>query len=234
MYICKQVDPEWQEDNLFYVYKDKKGEYKLGWNDDVYENNVIIYGNNEYRYSLTNEFYNLTKLDDVYYEYETTRNPHSNHCYWTSTSEMINWYFPKSNGKKYTPKEIHRWIELLDNYNYRLEDIACAALELMTGKKWREIKMVGNMQREWQYGYASEEVSDNDMEYIEMCYFNTGVEYQFYESEEDYEEDNPSTSYYVSTWNTKERLCEHIGCEENELKVYDFTGYKKIPQYEER
>lgn len=235
MYVCKQVSPEWQEDDLFYNYKDNNGRYKLGWNDEVYEENVIIYGNDDYHYSTIKEFDMVMKIGESYDEYELSLKPKSNHCYWNNASEYLNYYLPKSNGKKYSPQEVCKWKKLLEKYSihWKEEDIMCEALELMTGKKWRPIKMVGCMQREWQYGYASNEVSDKDIEYIEMCYFNTGSEYQFYESEEDYENDNPSTSYYVDSYNSKERLCEHIGCKPNELKVYEFTGYAKIPQYKE-
>jgi len=235
MYICKQVSPEWQEDNLFYTYKDKNGKYHLGWNDDIYEENVIIYGNDEYHYSLTKEFEQILKISESYYEYELSIEPKSNHCYWNNVSEYINYYLPKSNGKKYSTKEIHKWKELLEKFSIRWkeEDIVEEALQLMTGKKWRSFKMCGVMQREWQYGYASEEITKEDIEYIEMCYFNTGSEYQFYESEEDYENECPTTSYYVNSYNSKEELLKHIGCEPNELKVYQFTGYMKLPQYKE-
>lgn len=235
MYICKQVDPEWAEDNLFYTYKDKQGHYQLGWNDDVYEQNVIIYGNKDYHNSTIKEFDEIMNLDSTWYEYEPLTYKSSNHCYWNNVSEFVNYYFTKSNGKKYSTKEIHEWKKLFDEYQnrWRIEDIVEKALELMTGKKWRAIKLCGYCQSDWQYGYASEEITDEDVRYIEMCYFNTGSEYLFYESEEDYENDNPSTGYYVDSWKSKERLCEHIGCKPNELKVYKFTGYKKTPQYEE-
>ena len=229
MYIAKQVDPEWQEDNLFYTYKDKNGHYQLGWNDDVYEENVIIYGNDEFKYSLTKEVQQLLKLDEWYDEYELSINPKSNHCYWRNASECINYYLPKNNGK-YTMKEIHQWKELLEKYSQRwnLEDIVCEALKLMTGKNWRSFTMRGDCQRDWQCGYASEEITYADMEYIEMCYFNTGEEYIVYEEND---EEN-GIGYYVDSYNPKEELCKHIGCEPNELKVYKFVGYQKTPKYE--
>lgn len=235
-YYAKQVNPEWQEDNLFYTYKDKNtGRYKLGWNDDVYEENVVIYGNNDYHYSLTKEFECLLKLDSVWYEYEPFTYSKTNNCYWSSVSEFVNWYFPKSNGKKYTTHEIHEWKKLLADWNNGIgfEDYVIVGLKLMTGKNWRKRNIVGCMQREWQNCFISEEITDGDMDYIEMCYFNTGTEWLFYESKEDMDDDSPSTSYYVDSYNYKQRLCEHIGCKEEELVCFEFDGYKKIPQYKQ-
>lgn len=235
-YYVKQVAPEWQEDNLFFNYKDKNtGRYKLGWNDEVYEENVIIYGNDDYHYSLTKEFEQLLKLDMVYYEYEPLTYPKSNHCYWSNASEFVNYYFPKSNGKNYNKHEIHEWKKLLEEWNNGLDfkDYVIRGLKLMTGKTWRSRNIVGCMQREWQNCFVSEEITEKDIDYIEMCYFNTGTEWTFYESKEDLDNDNPSTGYYVSSYNTKKELCEHIGCKEEELVMLEFTGYAKIPQYKE-
>lgn len=226
-YYAKQVDPEWQEDNLFYTYKDKNtGKYELGWNDDVYQNNVIIYGNKEYRYFLTKEFENLLMLEKVDYEYENG--------YWKNISEFVYSYFPKSNGK-YSTKELHEWKLLLERYfkDYCFEKIVCDALKLMTGKTWRTIKIVGCMQSEWQYGYASEDITEEDVDYIEICYFNTGTEWLFYESEEDMNDDCASTSYYIRGYKPKEELCRHIGCKEEELVCLEFDGYTKTPKYKE-
>lgn len=226
-FYAKQIDPEWQEDGLFYQYKDKNtGKYKLGLNDDFYGENVIIYGNKEYLDYTNEEFERLLDFENSYYEF-------GNSCYWKNDSEFINWYLKRKNGKKYSPKEIHKWKELFKKYEerYRLEDIVCDALELMTGKKWRSIKMCGCLQREWQYGYANEKLTKMDVNYIEMCYFNTGSEYIVYESEEDFENEENGCSYYIDSYDSKQNLSEILGCEESELEMYQFSGYQKVPQY---
>lgn len=228
MYYAKQVNPEYQEDNLFYTYKDKNGKYHLGWNDEVYEKNVIIYGNKDYHNSTIKEFDNLLKIEDSIYEYELLLNKNTNHCYWDNVSQFINYYLPKSNGKKYSMKEIHEWKILLEEY-WKIDEIAEKALRLMTDKNWRRFRMSGCCQRDWQYGFASDEITNGDIEYIEMCYFNTGSQYLFYESEDDYNNDSPTTEYYVRD---EDELIKHVGCKRNEIKIYNFAGYKKIPTYE--
>lgn len=225
---CKQVPPEHQEDDLFWVSKGN-----LRFNDERYEENVIINGNEDYRGYCTQAYEKLKKIDSyIGYEYDLTKEPHSNHCYWNSVSDLINYYFSKENGKKYSTKEIHQWKELLDNWNEKEEDIV-KALKLITGKEWRKKIIRGSMQREWQEIYVSEEITDKDVDYIEMCYFNTGTEWFIYESEKDFEEDNYSYSLYVDGWNVKTNLAERIGCKEEELVVMEFDGWNNTPRYKE-
>ena len=232
-YYCKQVDPEWQEDNLFYTYQDKNSKRnKLGWNDDIYADNVIIDGNNDYLFHYTSAYEKVKKIYDILYEYDLTINPKSNHCYWDSVSALINYYLSKENGKNYSTREIHQWKELLKDWDEREEEIV-KALELITDKKWRKTTIRGCCQRDWQYLYVSEEITDNDVRYIEMCYFNTGTEWLVYESEEDFEKEESIFSLYVDSYNAKQKLSEYIGCKEEELVCYEFDGYTKTPKYKE-
>lgn len=229
-YWAKQVNPEFAEDDLFYVYKSKKtGYYELGWNDEAFINDIIIYGNRDYHGWTTKEFDNIKNLDNVYYEYEPLTYERTNHCYWSSASEFINYYFPKSNGKKYSTREIHEWKKLLERGNS--EDITLKALELMTGKKWREIRLRGYCQSDWQNGYASEDVSEEYVRYVEMCYFNTGSEYIVYEDRQDFKNDENGYSMYVDSWHSKEKLAEILGCKEKEISMYDWDGYTKTSKY---
>ena len=235
-YYFEQVPPEHQEDDLFYQYKDKNtGHYELGWNDDAYVNDVIISGNKDFKEYHIEAYDKVKKIDDILYEYDITNNEHSNHCYWKNVSELINYYLAKENGKKYTTKEIHKWKELFANWNnyHEEEENELQALQLITGKKWRKATIRGCMQSEYQYLYVSEEVSDKDIEYIGMCYFNTGEEWLMYESKKDLKNNENAVSFYIDGWNRKANLAERLGCEEKQIHLYQFTGYKKIPQYEE-
>lgn len=219
-FYAKQVDPEFQEDTLFYT--SKNGELKF--EDDVYSDNVVIYGNKEYKDYRTLEFQRLLDFENSYYELDSDWNGQ----YWECVSDFINCYLKRSNGKKYTTKEVHKWKELFKKYEerYHLEDIVCDALELMTGKKWRRFSIGGYCQSEWQYGYASEDIQDYDIRWIETCYFNTGVEYIVYESKEDFENEEDSFNIYcIDDKDLKDRLG-------SDIEIYHLTGYKRIPQYE--
>lgn len=229
---CKQVDPELQEDNLFWIGKNKDNRSQLHWEDDIYADNVVICGNDDYLSYYTKAYEKVLKIDDVGYEYDCISNPHTNHCYWDNVSQLINYYFAKENGKKYSKKEIHEWKRLMDYWQDSEEDYL-QALQLITGKKWRQVCIKGCCQRDWQYLYVSEEITDKDIDYIEMCYFNTGTEWLVFESEKDFEEDNYSYSLYVDGYNVKTNLVERIGCKEEELVCLEFNGYIKTPQYKE-
>lgn len=233
-YYARQINPECQEDDLFYTFKNKNGHYELGWNDDAYVNDVIIYGNKDYHGYETDEYANIQQLDSVYYEYETLLNPQSYHCYWNSITEFIGCYFPKTYGnKKYSTKEIHAWKKLLEKYSERwdMDAIILDALQLMTGKKWREFTMRGYCQSEWQDGYASENVTDKQLRYIEMCYFNKGNEYIVYENRRDFQRNEEGYSMYVDSYNSKAYMAEILGCDEKEISMYDWDGYTKTPKY---
>lgn len=223
MYYAKQVSPEYQQDDLFYQYKDSKGHYELGLNDDYYTNNVIIYGNKEFKDLTTKEFDKLLKID--WYEWENL-----DQYGFGNMSDYLNFYFKKTNGKNYSPKEVKKWKELLENHCY-VEQIIEEALQLITGQKWRKETIRGYMQREWQTIYVNSLVSDKAVNYLEMCYFNTGSEFIVYESEEDYENEN-GYSIYLDCCD-KSDIAEYLGCEESDLKVFKYVGYHKVSDYEE-
>lgn len=219
MYFAKQVNPEFAEDDLFYRWTDEKKHSHVGINDDYIAENIIIDGNKDYL-SFTNSAYDAIKRLDLY-EFDNIN------CYWAGCyGDYLNYYVPKTNGKKYSNKEIHAWKEMLNKGDVDV----CLALKLITGKTWREISLRGCAQSEWQEGYATNELTSKDIEYVEMCYFNTGREYIVYESEEDYESEENGCSYYVSSWKSKEELEDRL-C--GEVRMFDFDGYIKIPQYKE-
>ena len=229
-YYAKQVSPEFQEDDLFYQWKDKQGRYNLGINDDYIAENIIIDGNKEYKGFTNSEYEKIKELGSVYYECEALFNAHSNHCYWDNFTQFVEAYFSRSNGKKYNTREIHQWKLLVEKYteHWDEDDIMCDALKLMTGKKWRRFTIRGCMQREWQYGYASEELTDMDIRYVEMCYFNTGEEFLVFENEEDFNNDENATSYYVEDADDLNTRFD------GNIRIFEFNGYLRTPQYKER
>lgn len=218
MYYAKQVEPEFQEDPLFQRIRNE-----LDIEDDFLKGNIAIYGNREYM-SLENEnFKKALNFECLWYEYENFKS-----CGFGNISEFFNYYFKKSNGENYTPKEIHRWKELFEKYTY-FKDVACEILELITDMEWREETIRGCAQREWQTIYVSEQISDEDIEYIEMCYFNTGSEYLVYkDNEEEY-----LCNVYVKGYDVRKEIAQELGCAEKEVKVFNVTGYTRIPKYEE-
>ena len=196
MSYAKQVPPECQEDDLFWTGKDGS----LHMNDEWFEENVVITGNREFKEFHTREYERLLKID--WYEFENFKS-----YGFGSVTDYLNFYFPRE--KKYSPREVHEWKRIIQE-----EDWLCG-LCMLTGKRWREVTLRGVMQREWQTAYVSEDISDAQVRYIEMCYFNTGMEFMIYE-----DDDDSGYSAYVS--------------DVSELdvdKVYLFDGYTKTAKY---
>jgi hypothetical protein len=235
-YYARQVEDELQDSYLFFHATNKDtGEYELVFEDEYYTNETILYGNDDLMGITTKEFNRLLNFDkENYYDFQCFFDKGYNKSF-DNLTQAIEWYFTRENGKRYNTREIHKWKLFLGKYfeNYDLSDeMICEALELMTCKKWREIEIKGCSQSDYQYGYVSDQVSDEMVKYLELCYFNLGREYRVYESKEDFDNRENGYSIYVDTFGYKENLIEALGCEESEIEIYDFIGYKHISQYE--
>lgn len=207
-YYAKQVDPEFAEDNLFW-----NGKNGLEIMDEVYAENIIIKGNREYLSYYPEDLENLEKnIEYFIYDLDTGE----------KITSLVNYYFKKRNGKRWSKHELALWKKVAEEENLEL------ALSLITGKEWRKVTLRGYSQSDWQGAYVSNEIKQNDLCYIEMCYFNTGLQYDFFNNKEEFDEDCPATSYYVSD---KKELLKRIGCAPEEIEIYDFADYVKTAQY---
>lgn len=230
-YYCKQVNPEFAESWLFYEFTNAKTKRRdIEFNDEFYAENVILNGNKDYISVYPSKLESLSQNiewfnSDLQGYYGEQGN----------LTELANYYFKKANGKRWSKHELAEWrrvSDLTENYTKDNEEEAfLLALKLITGKKWRSICIRGCSQGDYQYGYASEEISQEDINYIEMCYFNTGAEYQIYEGYKHFKDEEADTSMYIDGYNAKQTLAKMLGVKEKDLIVYDFDGYDKVPRY---
>lgn len=212
-YYAKQVAPEYQRDDLFFCGKDGK----LLMEDDYFDNRVIIDGNREFRGMTIPAYDKIKKLaTDLWYDWDNLSS-----CGFGSKEEFVEYYLSEDN--------VEEWIKLLEsNIDWTDEDFVVAALKLLTGKEWRHVCIRGCMQREWQYMYVNEDISDEDVRYIEMCYFNTGMEFVVYESKKDFDKEEEGCSYYVeSVEDLREKLSDY------NLRVFESDGYTQTAKYKE-
>lgn len=218
-YYAKQIAPEYQEDDLFYRWTDENKHSHLGMNDDYLAETVIIVGNKEFM-EFTNKAYDkLAKFaNDLWYDWDYLES-----CGFHTRSEFLEYYYGVSVKNK---RLVHQWIELFNNWSGS-EDDYVTGLKLLTGHVWRSVTIRGCMQSEWQDMYVRDDVSDRDVRYVEMCYFNTGMEFVVYESKEDFDNDVDGCSCYVEDIDD---LCQRFM---GNIHVFEFTGYKKIPEYKE-
>lgn len=202
MIYAKQVAPEYQEDDLFWSGKDGS----LHMNDEWLEENVVIRGNREFKEMLTSDYEKMLKLD--WWEFENFKS-YGFGC----VSEYLNYYLPRKDGKKWSGRQVAEWKKIIQDENW------IEGLRLLTGLVWREVTIRGCMQREWQEMLVSENISDKQVEYIEMCYFNTGMEFRVYE-------DNDENCVYLAYVGDVSEL-------EDVDKVYLFDGWDRTERYKE-
>lgn len=107
----------------------------------------------------------------------------------------------------------------------------CAVLTVLTGHPyvWQEIH--GSTQRDWQtIVYPSNFYSDDDIKMFEALFFNTGSEYEI-----TYDDEDVGCPFYTikdKPEEIKKEISNYFGASPEEIELYNFTGYKKIPQYE--
>lgn len=126
--------------------------------------------------AIESEFdYFLQQMDDI--KHKTC------YAHYNTITDLLNNIFPKSNGKKYTSKEIHAYKELYNRIefenNYDYQHYICDILYFMTGTKYTTTSIHGCSQGDYAeviHPYLSKEKID----YIEACYFGTGTEYRCY------------------------------------------------------
>lgn len=227
-YWAVQVPPENQEDDLF--YRTKTGE--MGMEDDYYTGNVILTGNNNFLSVKTDAYRKLEDyIDDAFSSYSDLKEAWSN---FDDIGQIVDYYFgwPKEH---YSAEEVAEWEKILLAYRGVLEeDIVEKALFLMTGKKWKSVSIRGCCQGDWQEGYInSEKISDNALDYIEACYFNTGEEYKIYESKEDFDAKENCFHIYVvnKTGDQSKAVADYFGCKPEEIALYEFDGWERSPKY---
>ncbi len=216
-YNCYQVAPEYRE-SPFYM-----DEY--GWE------NITIDGNKDFKGRQTPEY---EKLCDHFYD---AAEDWLNRDYYPVTLQEVlkDWGFEKPDGKKWTTKEKHLWRVLFetDQYLERDENV-CAALALLTGKKHNCTIIRGCCQGDWNYiYYPVDEYDLKSIEYLEAEYFNTGDEWRVVALFDDGTEDEDEVFYtYTHEWRDQAvELADAIGCEPDEIELYEWDGWARSPIY---
>ena len=100
-------------------------------------------------------------------------------------------------------------------YNYETAE----ELAKVSGKKnWVEGTFRGYSQSDWQtVWYVKDEVSQDELEYIEA----------FYMGKVDELHDEEGVCYYVPddiTWKGKKAICDYLGLDADETTIYDYQG----------
>ena len=173
--------------------------------------NAMIGGNKEYH-----EFnYNIIKrvracLEDCLYDWP-------DYCYDTNTS-LLNYHLPKKNGKRWSGKQVHRFVELAHNFrtckSYDEDDIVAEVLSIIYAEPYTVECMCGCCQRDYQYIFIPEKYK-HYVDELGSYYFNTGMEYMLCDEPCELEEVDEVDKYgvYITA-----PICYHDDKIKQELK----------------
>ena len=136
---------------------------------------------------------------------------------------------------EFTGYKAERMEELCNKYGTRGandEGIIAEALSIVTGQKWKYKQISGCCQSDWNYiYYRTDEWAAKALEYFEIEYFNTGIEWRIENEEGDY-----MGSVYTHEWDDDEKkreIAEQIGVNPGEVTLYLFDGWTKTAKYKE-
>ena len=213
---AKTLDPEW------FDYRDY--EY------DFYDNNILVDGGRDFGDIDSDKHLKKIKAlinDYNCYNYEV--------YYENSIKAYLNDMLPdKLNGKKLSPKEIHRIKQALDSdYRYYSDyetSIIETCLSILYGKEYQATTIRGCMQSEYATLYAP---VNTDTDYYEAIYFGTGTEVEIHD-EPDYPRTPDDVQGYrvlITDYNIKRAISNLTGTPENRIKLWVLDGYSRISKY---
>lgn len=228
---ARQIAPEYQESPLFY-------------DDEFFPGNINVYGNRHLKQhcsELFNRVWNVLYHGELLDAWEDL-NDHGEGWY-NSWAEALADLMPPEGREAYTRDERKNKIpELLNRFNecpsYMENSIICEVLEVVTGKSWSHGTINGCCQGDWQnVTYPSDEWTPEALEAFETEYFNTGSEWIIHDEngEPENPEDISGCTMYCHGWSDDQIRAEILdaagGNSEDEVILYKFDGYHKIPVY---
>ena len=105
-------------------------------------------------------------------------------------------------------------------------------LKKITGKTWKLRTMKGYSQGDWNYLYYTDDVYEGFLDEIENFYMGKVSEFTVQE------EDDEESIYHVFVpdsivWKGKNSICEYLGIDPTDTKVYTDDGYERVIRYKE-
>lgn len=138
----------------------------------------------------------------------------------------------------WTEEEYAAWKELLMVDRISKEDARLKAMSLITGHTWESRTISGCCQSEWQTAYYDTELWGPDsLNVFETMYFNEGSEWVIHDGDAEPKgsDDIEGHSLYCVEFSDdalKKEIAAHEGVKPEDVVLFKFDGYIKIPQYE--
>lgn len=148
------------------------------------------------------------------------------------------------NFKEYFTETGKVFFDRLDEYSSRKyidPEKVVEELKEKTGLDWNYKTIRGTCQSDWNYiFYIRNATTKAEIEELESLYFNTGAEYIIHDQETDPESPEDIEGYRVyipetseTPTNPKEALAKALGTSPEEITLFLFDRWKRIPQYKE-
>lgn len=181
---AKQLDPE-----LF--------DYRI-YEDNVSED-IIVEGNRDYPGFHDEDLKSIKEFINNYnsYDYEV--------FYDNKIKDYIYDYLPKKdNGKNYSPTELHRLKDALDNLDET--DITLICLSIIKGKQYETRCIRGYCQGDWCKVYCPVTTTTEEIDYLEAIYFATGTEIEIHDEDTEVNDENDicGFTYLTTKYNSKD------------------------------
>lgn len=180
-----------------------------------YEPKIYIGGNRDFDGINADEIKEAKKLCD---DFEWSLHDSS---YYELTEEQFSEFKKIVEQKK-------SWSEIEDEFVLKY-------LEFKNGVPYKRVTIRGCCQGDWNYLYAQNDMTDEQIREIESYYFNLGTEVCIEDSDKELQPEEIAGYYlYFPTWDTNEikrLIAESEGVAVSEVVLYEFDEYIKIPKY---
>jgi len=204
---------------------------EIDWDEDLYERGIVFDGNLEMR-RRSFRCYDLWKIHGETMLYDLAMEPENALIILTDIEKNVG---------DWTRKEVEAWIELakkcVSKGQVRITDEdTCTALSLIMDEVYTTSVISGFCQGEWQRVFHPISVTKEEIEDLGSRYFNTGTEWIISESYDGDPAKIEGEDIYVPErfWNPdkiRAYIAESYGVKEEEVNMFQFTGYIRIPKY---
>ena len=117
------------------------------------------------------------------------------------------------------------------------KEIIARVLSLVTGQPWQWSIIRGCCQSDWQeVFYPVNEWGREALAAFEVEYFNTGSEWIVHEGEFNPEQNGPEdieghSIIYCTSYKVQEEIAAYEGVKPEEVKLFEFSGFSRVPVY---
>lgn len=213
-YKAYQVEPEYQESPLNLYYPE-------------FPDDMSVFGNKDYHDRFSKEVAWILKS----ISYSWVEDDLDNCASLRQQTDFLNELFePK---KHFTDEQAQMIADAILNVDNDCEqDQYVKLFSAVTGRKYITTCIRGVCQGDWNYVYYPIDAWRFGIEDFAIEYFNTGTEWKVVVDDND--DDHYYTyCHYWKLEDIKQEIAYQLGVTTDEITLYEFVGYKRIPEYRE-